>query len=177
MPARTSTPQRGQTKRTAPARKPAGRDRSFGRGVRSAWMGLARGIGGLARAVRREAASARELDPAHRRDGLALALIGLAVVLAVGVWWHGAGPLGRWIATAAQTVMGAPAACLPAVLVVAAVAFMRQVPEPDSRGRLAIAWLAIVLSILGLFHLAHGSPTTAHGRRSAGGAIGALIGA
>src|SRR5882757_3868128 len=195
MPARTSTPQRGQTKRTAPARKPAnggrssvtrststkgrkpaGRDRSFGRGVRSAWMGLARGIGGIARAVRREAASARELDPAHRRDGLALTFIGLAVVLAVGVWWHGAGPLGRWIATAAQSVMGAPAACLPAVLVVAAVAFMRQAPEPDSRGRLAIAWLAIVLSILGLFHIAHGSPTTAHGRRGAGGAIGALIG-
>jgi S-DNA-T family DNA segregation ATPase FtsK/SpoIIIE len=192
MPARTSTPPRGRTKtngqtkpkRTAPANrsrstvqrpvKSRGTGNPFWHGVANTWMLLARGVGGLARAVGRQAASARDLDPAHRRDGVALGLVGLAVVVAVGVWWHGAGPVGKWIATGAESVLGAPAACVPAVLVVAAVAFMRQAPEPKARGRLLVAWLAIALSVLGLFHLVHGSPGSAHARRYAGGAIGAL---
>lgn len=48
----------------------------IGVGLRAIWMLLARAIGGSARAVGRQAASARDLDPAHRRDGIALAVLG-----------------------------------------------------------------------------------------------------
>ena len=52
-------------------------------------------VGTLARAVGRNAATARELDPAHRRDGAGLAVLAAAVVSAVAVWFGAAGALGR----------------------------------------------------------------------------------
>jgi S-DNA-T family DNA segregation ATPase FtsK/SpoIIIE len=138
------------------------------------WTLTARGVGGTVRAIGRHAATARDLDQAHRRDGAGLGLIGFAVVLSIGVWWHGAGPAGRWIADAAHTVLGAPAAALPVVLVVAAVRLMRQAPRPEIRGRMLVGWVALTLSVTGLCHVAHGSPYTWPGRRLAGGAVGAL---
>ena len=44
-----------------------------------------RGVGAVARGIGR---SARDLEPEHRRDGVGLFLIGLAVVAAAGVWWQ-----------------------------------------------------------------------------------------
>ena len=49
------------------------------------WLGIAHLVGGIARRGRH---SARELDPAHRRDGIGLALLGLAVVVAAVEWWE-----------------------------------------------------------------------------------------
>src|SRR4051812_34732677 len=51
--------------------------RALGIAVRGLWLGLAHVVGGSVRAFGR---SARDLDPAHRRDGIGLAVIGLAVV-------------------------------------------------------------------------------------------------
>ncbi len=186
MPARTSTrprPRGGASSRRKPARRrrPASRaglgqrlGTALWRMVVGIWTLVARAVGGTARAVGQHAASARDLDPAHRRDGAGLALIGLAVVLSLGVWWHGAGPAGRWIADAAHTVVGSPAAALPLVLLVAAVRLMRQAPRPEARGRMIVGWAALALSVTGLCHVANGSPYTWPGRREAGGAFGAL---
>ena len=66
----------------------------IGRGLVGLWMGLAHTIGWLVRAIGRQAATARELDREHQRDGGGLLLIGIAIVLAVAVWFHRAGPIG-----------------------------------------------------------------------------------
>ena len=58
------------------------------------WMGIAHALGWVVRAIGRKAATARELDREHQRDGGGLLLIGLAIVLAVAVWFNGAGPAG-----------------------------------------------------------------------------------
>jgi S-DNA-T family DNA segregation ATPase FtsK/SpoIIIE len=50
--------------------------------VEGIFLALAKGVGSLVRGIGN---TGRELDPAHRRDGLGLALIGLAVV-AAGEW-------------------------------------------------------------------------------------------
>jgi S-DNA-T family DNA segregation ATPase FtsK/SpoIIIE len=142
--------------------------------LRGLWLLVARGVGGLARAVGREAANARQLDQAHRRDGAALGLIAVAVVVAVGVWWHGAGPVGHGIEVAVRTVMGSPAALVPIALVVAAVSLMRHEAVPEARGRLLVGWIAVLISVLGLVHIANFSPYTSSGRREAGGVIGAV---
>ncbi|MDQ1616927.1 MAG: segregation ATPase FtsK/SpoIIIE, family, partial [Actinomycetota bacterium] len=63
-----------------------------GRLLRAIWLGLAHLLGGLARRV---GSSARDLDPAHRRDGIGLSLIGLATVVAAVEWWSLEGPVGR----------------------------------------------------------------------------------
>ena len=79
---RSAQPRRSPARRPAKApRRPAGRRNhslvtnaglACGRAVRATWLMLAKGTGSTARSVGR----AREIDPGHRRDGIALALLG-----------------------------------------------------------------------------------------------------
>ncbi|WIY01754.1 DNA translocase FtsK [Amycolatopsis mongoliensis] len=163
--------------RTSSARKPAPRSRRktpgiFGKGVRGTWNLLAKGIGTLARTVGRT----RELEPEHRRDGVALGLIALAIVAAVGVWWRAAGPIGAGVEIATRSVLGAGAVTLPLVLVVVGVALMRSEPHPETRPRMVIGTIMVVLSVLGMLHIFTALPDTNDGRMYAGGIIGAFSG-
>src|SRR4051812_47657188 len=88
---RKRAPARGSGGRRAPARKKSG---GLLRVVGGTWMLLARGAGGLARSVARPDA-AEPLAPEHRRDGVGLTWLGLAVVLGASVWTHGIGPVGE----------------------------------------------------------------------------------
>ncbi len=47
-------------------------------GIAAIWLGLAHAVGAVARKLGR---TARDLEPEHRRDGLGLFLIGLAVMV------------------------------------------------------------------------------------------------
>ncbi|WP_326837215.1 DNA translocase FtsK 4TM domain-containing protein [Amycolatopsis rhabdoformis] len=140
--------------------------------MRGTWNLVAKGVGSLARTVGRT----RELEPEHRRDGLALGLIALAIVAAVGVWWRAAGPIGAAVEVATRTVLGAGAVTLPLVLVVIAVALMRSEPVPETRPRMVIGTLLVVLSVLGMLHIFTALPSTNDGRMYAGGIIGAFSG-
>ncbi|MBN6037909.1 DNA translocase FtsK [Amycolatopsis sp. 195334CR] len=163
------------TAKRPPARKPAPRRKSgggFGRAVRGGWNLLAKGVGSLARTVGRS----RDLEPEHRRDGLALALIGLAIVIAVGVWWQAAGPVGNWVQIGARTVFGAGSVTLPLVLTVAAVALMRSEPQPETRPRRVIGALLMIFAVLGLLHLFNALPSANVDRMYAGGFLGYLSG-
>ncbi|WP_020674372.1 FtsK/SpoIIIE family DNA translocase [Amycolatopsis nigrescens] len=171
----TARPRSGATR--APARKPAARSRrkssnTFSRGIRGGWNLLAKGVGGLARTVGRS----RELEAEHRRDGLALALIAVAVIAAAGVWWQAAGPIGGWVQIGARTVFGAGAVTLPLALFVAAIALMRTEPQPETRPRMVIGTLLVVLSLLGLLHLFNRLPETHDDQMYAGGFFGYLVG-
>jgi S-DNA-T family DNA segregation ATPase FtsK/SpoIIIE len=140
--------------------------------VRGGWTLLAKGVGGLARAVGR----GRDLEPEHRRDGVALGLIALGLVTAVGVWWEAAGPIGRWITIAVRAVFGAGSVTVPLALVVAAVALMRSEPAPQTRPRRVIGTLLVTLSVLGLLHLFIGRPQAIEDQMYAGGWLGWLFG-
>src|SRR5204862_7680684 len=109
------------------------------------WMGLGHGVGWVVRAVGRKAATARDLEPEHRRDGLGLLMIGLAILLAVAVWFDRAGQVGGWIAQATRFVLGAVAAVLPVLLVGGAVRLMRQPPDPEHPGRGLAGWTALLV--------------------------------
>ncbi|HKO34005.1 MAG TPA: DNA translocase FtsK, partial [Candidatus Limnocylindria bacterium] len=84
--------------------------------VTALWMGLAHALGWVVRAIGRQAATAKELDREHQRDGGGLLLIGVAIVLAVAVWFRGAGPIGSWLATGTHLAVGAVAMALPLLL-------------------------------------------------------------
>lgn len=133
---------------------------------------LAKGAGSTARSVGR----ARDIEPGHRRDGLALALLGIAVVVAASSWLHAAGPVGQWIDTALRTLVGGPVVLVPVILGVIAVVLMRTEPDPDSRPRLILGSAMIALPLLGLWHLWSGSPQDAIARQHAAGFIGFAIG-
>ncbi|WP_215545662.1 FtsK/SpoIIIE family DNA translocase [Amycolatopsis sp. CA-230715] len=153
----------------APARRSSG---GFSRAVRGGWTLLARGVGSLARTVGRT----RDLEAEHRRDGLALGMIALGIVTAVGVWWQAAGPIGGWVQVAARTVFGAGSVTVPLVLLVAAIALMRSEPRPETRPRMVIGSLLVVLAVLGLLHLFLRQPTDLDGQMYAGGVLGYLSG-
>ncbi len=167
--------------RTTQKRKPAPRRNlspissagaAVGRGVRAGWLMLARGAGSTARSVGR----ARELEPGHRRDGIALALLGIAVVIAASSWFGAAGPVGAWIDTFMRVLVGSSVALVPLLLAVVAVLLMRTEPNPDARPRLILGVAMIALPALGLWHLAAGSPADSVARQHAAGFFGFAIG-
>jgi S-DNA-T family DNA segregation ATPase FtsK/SpoIIIE len=140
--------------------------------VRGGWNLLAKGTGSLARTVGRT----RELEAEHRRDGLALGLVAIAIIAAVGVWWRAAGPIGYGVEIATRTVLGAGAVTLPLVLIVIGVALMRSEPRPETRPRMVIGSLLGVLSVLGLLHIFNNLPDGHADRMYAGGVIGSFSG-
>jgi DNA segregation ATPase FtsK/SpoIIIE, S-DNA-T family len=115
---------------------------------------LAKGAGSTARSVGR----ARDLEPGHRRDGIALALLGIAVVVAASTWFGAAGPVGAWIDTALRTVLGSAVVLAPVLLGAVAVVLMRTEPHPEARPRLVLGAAMIGLPVLGLWHLWSGAP-------------------
>ncbi|WP_370948249.1 DNA translocase FtsK 4TM domain-containing protein [Amycolatopsis sp. cg5] len=158
------------------ARRPAPRRKSssgtFGKAVRSGWSLLAKGIGSMARTVGRT----RELEAEHRRDGLALGLIAVGLIAAVGVWWQAAGPIGRWVEIGTRFILGAGAVTLPLALIVTAVALMRSEPRPETRPRMVIGTLLVTLAVLGMLHIFTGLPEETDFQMYAGGVIGAFAG-
>jgi S-DNA-T family DNA segregation ATPase FtsK/SpoIIIE len=117
----------------------------------------------------------RDLDPAHRRDGLALALLGLAVVVAAAMWWAAGGPVGAGLQHALRALFGTPSVGLPVVLAAVAVVLMRTEANAVARPRRTIGTLLLVLGVLGLWQLAAGAPDDASGRARAAGAVGFLV--
>ncbi|MCP9273130.1 DNA translocase FtsK [Mycolicibacterium sp. CAU 1645] len=174
-----STARPKSAKRPAPPRrKPAKRSAAgsagaaLGRTTRAGWLMLAKGAGTTARSVGR----ARDLEPGHRRDGIALALLGIAVVIAASSWFGVAGPAGEWIDTALRTVVGAGINVAPILLGAIAVILMRTEPHPEARPRLVLGGAMIALPILGLWHLWSGAPQDPAGRQHAAGFVGFAIG-
>jgi len=145
------------------------------RAVLGIWSLLAHAVGAATRTV---GAGARDLDPAHRRDGAGLAAVAAALVTAVAVWWHAGGVLGRVLDAAVRGAVGSGAALVPLLLVAMAWRLLRQPSDPGSRGRLAVGWLFVTGGVLGLVHLAHGTPVPPDGAtamRRAGGLVGFLF--
>src|ERR1700721_173905 len=118
---RSGQPRRSPGRRPAKApRRPARRRNhslvtnaglTCGRAVRATWLMLAKGTGSTARSVGR----ARDIDPGHRRDGIALALLGLAVVIAASSWFDAARPVGAWVDSVLRIFIGSGGGVLPGV--------------------------------------------------------------
>jgi S-DNA-T family DNA segregation ATPase FtsK/SpoIIIE len=155
-------------------RRSAGPLAPVGRALSGGWLLLARGAGGAARAVGRQAATAR-LDPAHRRDGLGLAVVAVAVVTGVALWSSGGGPVGRVVHDLLRGGFGTLAVVLPVLFLAAGLHLLRQLPKPEERGRVGIGWAALALAGTGLFHLGNGRPADHAGRDGAGGLLGAAV--
>jgi DNA segregation ATPase FtsK/SpoIIIE, S-DNA-T family len=173
-----------------PAKKPAAGSRgprhashtggvilsSLGRGLRAFWLAVAHLVGWLARRI---GTTARDLDPAHRRDGLGLALLGLATVVASVEWWGLRGGIGRVVHAVVAGTFGRVGLAVPLVLLGLGVRLLRHPEDAKAGGRIGIGLGALVLSTSGLVHIARGlpAPPDDHGQliRKAGGYIGFLV--
>ncbi len=148
----------------------------IGTGVVGVWMGLAHALGWLVRAIGRQAATAKELDREHRRDGAGLLVFGVAIVLAVALWFGSAGPFGSWLATTTRMLVGAISMALPLLLLFGAVRLMREPSDPAGRGRGLVGWTALVVAGAGLLHLGKGEPVDVEFLDRAGGLLGQGVG-
>ncbi|MGI5522782.1 DNA translocase FtsK [Micromonospora sp. CA-259024] len=160
-------------RRTAPARP--GPAVYVGRAVGALWMGLAHGMGWAVRAAGRQAASARDLDPEHRRDGAGLLMFGLALLSAVALWFSGAGPVGARLADSIRLFLGAISVVVPVLLMIGAWRLMRQPADPAHRGRGLIGWGSLLVSTAALLQIGQ-DPADPLQRDFAGGLVGAGIG-
>jgi len=147
----------------------------LGRACRAVWLGIAHLVGGLARRI---GTSARDLDPAHRRDGIGLSLLGLATVVAAVEWWGLRGPVGAVVHAVVAGTFGRVGLVVPLVLLALGVRLLRHPEDAEASGRIGIGLAALVLSVVGLVHIARGLPDPSKGAedmREAGGVLGFLV--
>ncbi|GAA4562234.1 DNA translocase FtsK [Micromonospora coerulea] len=167
-----------KTTRAAARRRPAARPGPavyLGRAVGAVWMGLAHGVGWAVRAAGRQAASARDLDPEHRRDGGGLLLFGFAILTAVAIWFGGAGPVGARLADTVRLFLGAIAIVVPVLLMIGAWRLMRTPADPEHRGRGLVGWGSMLVATAAMLHIGQ-HPVDSVQRDYAGGLVGAGIG-
>ena len=144
------------------------------------WLGIAHLIGGATRRVGRGARdSAGQLDPAHRRDGFGLLLIGAALLVAASTWWRLTGPVGGVARSITLGAAGSMAWSVPFLLAAWAWRVLRHPDRNAPGGRLFIGWAAMILGVLGFIHVLHGTPQPAapEAMRAAGGWLGWLAAA
>ncbi|MEY9876819.1 S-DNA-T family DNA segregation ATPase FtsK/SpoIIIE [Streptacidiphilus sp. MAP12-33] len=142
------------------------------RAVRGSWLGVANGVGAVARGFGN---GAKNLHPAHRKDGLALLLIALALLIAAGSWSDPQGWLGVAVTDVVKGAFGKLTAVVPVLLFGIAVRLMRHPERPEANGRIVIGLGALTVGVLGLIHISYGAPSLAAGAgriRESGGLIG-----
>ncbi|MFC4497871.1 DNA translocase FtsK [Streptomyces ovatisporus] len=178
-------PAKKATAKKAPAKKPAAKGKAKSaakpapsptagvyRLVRACWLGVAHAVGALFRGIGR---STKALDPAHRKDGLALLLLGIALVVAAGTWSNLKGPVGELVKLLVTGAFGRLDLLVPILLGVISVRLIRHPEKPEANGRIVVGLSALVVGGLGLVHIGCGAPGRGEGNESiqdAGGLIG-----
>ncbi|WP_405776533.1 DNA translocase FtsK [Streptomyces sp. NBC_00859] len=140
--------------------------------VRAVWLGAAHGVGAMFRGIGR---GAKGLDPAHRKDGVALLLLGLALVIAAGTWSNLHGPVGDLVEMLITGAFGRLDLLVPILLGAVAVRLILHPERPEANGRIVIGLSALVIGVLGQVHIACGAPGREDGTsalQDAGGLIG-----
>lgn len=172
-PAKKAPARKAAAKKAAPPPRPAPSPTGgIYRLVRAVWLGLAHAVGAVFRGIGN---GAKNLDPAHRKDGVALLLLGLALICAAGTWSNLRGPVGDLVEIIVTGAFGRLDLLVPILLAVIAARFIRHPEQPEANGRIVIGLSALVIGVLGQVHIACGAPARSDGMqaiRDAGGLIG-----
>ncbi|MFF8413286.1 DNA translocase FtsK [Streptomyces omiyaensis] len=166
-PAKRAPAKRAAAKRPAarPAPSPTG-------GVYKVARGAAHGVGAMFRGIGR---GAKGLDPAHRKDGLALLLLAAALIVAAGTWSHLDNPVGDLVEMLVTGAFGRLDLLVPLLLGAISFRLFCYPERPEANGRIVIGLSALVIGVLGQVHIACGSPGRDAGSEAmqdAGGLIG-----
>ncbi|MEU6815911.1 DNA translocase FtsK [Streptomyces sp. NPDC046860] len=171
-PPAKKAPARKPPVRKVPARPAPSPTGGVYRIVRALWLGMAHAVGAVFRGIGQ---GAKNLDPAHRKDGVALLLFAVALIVAAGTWADLSGPVGDLVEILVTGSFGRLDLLVPILFAVIAVRFIRHPEQPEANGRIVIGLSALVVGVLGQVHIACGSPARDDGMRAirdAGGLIG-----
>ena len=144
----------------------------MGHAIAAAWMVVA-GLAGFT--ARRFGHSARDLDPEHRRDGVGLLWLAVAIVLAASIWWGMDNLVGRSISAFVHGAAGAASWLTPLLAALISWRYLRHPERNSETGRVVIGWATLSIGVLGLVHIANGMPSPSDGElamRDAGGLVG-----
>ena len=123
-------------------------------------------------------AIAREVVSGQESDLLGIGLVAAGILIALAVWFHLAGPVGRGISDLFGWLFGVGRYLVPIALALAGGALIRK-QRFEQRLRVGIASGVLALSTLGLLHLAKGPDklvTTLADLNRGGGWFGAIVG-
>ena len=143
---------------------------ALGRGLASLWRFIAKSLGSSVRFLAR---GARDLDPAHQRDGVAFLILILALIATAGTWFHSDNPVGRAVYSVIYGGVGRVGFFAPLVLIYFAIRLFRVPEDSKATGRIIVGTFALLLSTTGLAHMLNGSiGTGATAIREGGGWLG-----
>ncbi len=153
----------------------------IGKLVIGMWMLVANSVGAAARALGQ---GARDLDPVHRRDGQGLSVLAGAIVIATLTWRDTKTGFAAIVDAVVRGTVGALAWAVPVLLAVLAWRLLRHPDQNAETGRMGIGWTALLAGILGIVHVAHGTPYPSGGPSdgmdnvsAAGGMVGFIVSA
>jgi DNA segregation ATPase FtsK/SpoIIIE, S-DNA-T family len=160
-------------KRKKPKSRSGAVGRALGRGLSATWRFFAKSLG---KAVRFVARGARDLDPAHQRDGIAFLILIAALIASAGTWFNSDNLLGRAVYAVLYGGFGQIGFIAPLVLLYFAFRLFRVPEDSKATGRIIIGTLALLLSSTGLAHRFNGSTGTgATAMREGGGWLGYAV--
>jgi len=143
-----------------------------GRAISATWSALAKALGSSVRFLAR---GAKDLDPAHRRDGAGLIVLILALASLVGTWFKSQSVLSDILYAVFYGAFGKVGFFAPIILGYFAFRIFRNPEESKSLGRIIIGVLTLLISSTGLIHFVSGFAAPADGAtdmRNGGGLLG-----
>lgn len=167
-------------KRTS-ARKPKGAGSTalslVTRSLSGIWRTFAGAIGSTIRFLAR---GARDLDPAHQRDGLAFLLLILSLATFAGTWFAADNFVGRNLYAIIYGAFGRVGFVAPLIVLFFAIRLFRAPDDHKATSRIILGFLTLVISAGGLAHLINGSlgalnPTGTTAMRQGGGWLGYAV--
>ncbi|CAB4535653.1 unannotated protein [freshwater metagenome] len=147
------------------------------RAINAIWSTLAKALGSTVRFLAR---GARDLDPAHHRDGVAFLLLLLALTAFAGTWFAADNFVGRNLYAVIYGAFGQIGFFAPVVAIYFAIRLFRVPDDRKATSRIVVGIITIVISSAGLAHLLNGSlgavnPTGATAMREGGGWLGYAV--
>ena len=144
----------------------------IGRAVSATWSALAKALGSSVRFLAR---GAKDLDPAHRRDGAGLIVLLLALASLVGTWFKSQSVLSDLLYAIFYGAFGKIGFFAPIILGYFAFRIFRKPEENKSLGRIIFGVLILLISSTGFIHFVSGFAAPADGAtdmRNGGGLLG-----
>jgi len=149
----------------------------IGRALNGLWKSLAKAVGSTIRFLAR---GARDLDPAHHRDGLAFLLLILALATFAGTWFAADNFVGRNLYAVIYGAFGTIGFFAPLVIIYFAIRLFRAPDDHKATSRIIVGVVTMIFSAAGLAHLFNGSlgainPTGTTAMRDGGGWLGYAV--
>lgn len=125
------------------------------KGLMWAWRGLGHLLGSVVRSLGN---GAKDVDPALRIDGIGFLFFALALISAAGSWFKVDGWLTSAFLFVTESLFGAGHLIWPLFFLWLSIRSLRNPTEIQETSRISIGILGLVISLLGLWHIAQGAP-------------------